>query len=184
MPASKILLVLGSGHNIGRSLANEFKIKNYKVALVSRGATDGLISPEGFLNIQADLSQPSTIPSVFEAVRRQFGGPPNVVVYNAAALTVPTDPDNLFSVPLPKFEADLAVLNTTAYYAAQEAVAGFEEIGNSGPRAFIYTGNILAAVTTSIPRTLTLGTGKSAASYWIGAASAFFKDKGHRFVIL
>lgn len=177
---TKILLVLGAGKNIGHGVTEKFRSAGYRVALVSRSAKDGETTPEGDLTLRADLSDPSSVPHVFAAVRKTLGGPPNVVLYNAAALTPPSDPQNPFTIPLEKFEQDLAVLNTSAYIAAGEAVAGFEEAKADVPKAFIYTGNLLAGATAPLPILVGLGTGKSAASYWIGSASGFYKEKGYK----
>ncbi|KAI9147256.1 Heterokaryon incompatibility protein s [Paramyrothecium foliicola] len=133
------------------------------------------------LTIQADLRDSSVVSSILDTVRERLGAPPTVVVYNAAALTIPSDESNIFSIPLENFERDLAIMDMTAFVAAGQAVAGFESPQNSVPKAFIHIGNILAAPTRAVPRIITLGTGKSAASYWIGAASGFYKDKGYRF---
>lgn len=180
MAAAKILLVLGAGKNIGQSLGYTFKAAGYKVALVSRSAVDGETTPEGFLTVKADFTKPATIPSVFEAVKAKLGGPPNVVVYNAAALTPSSDAANPFTVPIESLENDMAVNNTSAYIAAGEAVAGFDTLPKNTPKAFIYTGNALAAIILPVGRVITLGIGKSASSYWIGTASEMYKEKGYK----
>lgn len=180
MAASKILLVLGAGKNIGQSLANGFKAAGYQVALVSRSAVDSQITPEGFLTIKGDLKNPASILAIFETVKSKLGGPPTTVVYNAMAVSMPTDPTNPFTTPVESFEGDFTVSNTSAYIAAREAVAGFEAADESAPKAFIYTGNFLAAVTVPMAQYITLGVGKSAASYWVGAASSIYKEKGYR----
>ncbi|KAM0433392.1 hypothetical protein ACHAPT_004270 [Fusarium lateritium] len=178
---AKILLILGAGKNIGQGVANKFRSAGYRVALVSRSAEDRKTNPDGDLTLRADLSDPSSVPGIFGAVKEQLGGPPNVVVYNAATLTPPTDLQNPFTVPVEAFEKDLNVLNTSAYVAAREAVSGFEATSADITRAFIYTGNGLAGATAPVPLLVDLGTGKSAASYWIGSASGFYKDKGYKF---
>lgn len=181
MKSSKILLVLGSGPNIGRSVAQRFKDAGYKVAVVSRSAAHGETTPEGFLTLHADLSKPSAIPTIFEAVYSQLGGHPTTIVYNAAALTTPDDLTNIFSVSTEDLAADMAVMNTSAFLAAKQAVMGFENCTNEkDPKAFIYTGNHLAVDTPPVTRLVTLGLGKSAASYWIGAASKTFKEQEYR----
>ncbi|KAH8665423.1 hypothetical protein BGZ61DRAFT_431325 [Ilyonectria robusta] len=178
---TKIVLVLGAGKNIGQGVAQKFRSAGYRVALVSRSAEDRGTTSEGDTTLRADLSNPSSVPSIFTAVKEILGGPPNVVVYNAAALTPPTDPQNPFTVPIEALERDLSVLNTSAYVAAREAVAGFEATAAGLPKAFIYTGNGLAGATSPLPLLVGLGTGKSAASYWVGSASAFYKEKGYKF---
>ncbi|EEU36453.1 uncharacterized protein NECHADRAFT_81213 [Fusarium vanettenii 77-13-4] len=179
--STKILLILGAGKNIGNGVANKFRSAGYRVALVSRSAEDRKTNPDGDLTLKADLSNPSSVPDIFGAVKELLGGPPSVVVYNAATLTPPTDLQNPFTVPLESFEKDLSVLNTSAYVAAGETVSGFEAISADIPRAFLYTGNGLAGATAPVPLLVDLGTGKSAASYWIGSASGFYKEKGYKF---
>jgi NAD(P)-dependent dehydrogenase (short-subunit alcohol dehydrogenase family) len=179
MGASKILLVLGSGKNIGLSVAKSFSSAGYKVVLVSRSA-DGQTTPEGYTTIQADLAKPDSVPSIFASVKEKLGSSPNVVVYNAAAVSPAADATNPLTVPVKDLEKDLAVANSSPYAAAREAVAGFEGLDKSLPKAFVYTGNRLAAVTAPAANFVTLGVGKSAASYWIGVSSALFKDKGYK----
>ena len=180
MAAKKILLVLGAGKNIGQSLARGFSEKGYRIALVSRSASDGESTPEGFLSIRADLKDSSSVLHIFDTVKTKLGGPPNVVVYNAAAASPPEDLNNFFTLPLETLEGDLAVLNTTAFAAAREAVAGFEALSSDVPKVFIYTGNALSASILPVPGLVGLGVGKSAASYWIGLASALFKEKSYK----
>jgi len=199
MSTQKILLVLGAGPNIGQNLATHFSAAGYAVALVSRNGsaahdsttTTNTGNPASTstappLHLRADLSDPSCVPAIFATVRATLGGPPTVVVYNAAALTPPTDPENLFTVPLGRLESDMAVMNTSAYVAAGQAVDGFvaadSGTNDNAPKAFIYTGAILAAVALPESRLVTLGSGKSAASYWVGAASEAFKGRGFRCV--
>jgi NAD(P)-dependent dehydrogenase (short-subunit alcohol dehydrogenase family) len=77
---SKILLILGSGANIGAHTAKAFASQGYKVASASRTAPK---TPDGsHLHIALDLAKPETVPAVFEKVRKEFGGEVSVVVYN------------------------------------------------------------------------------------------------------
>ena len=79
--ASKILLVLGGGRNIGLSVAKRFHQNGYKVAVVSRTSSsdyDGTAD----LVIKEDLATgESGIQSIFKQVREKLGEP-GVVVYN------------------------------------------------------------------------------------------------------
>lgn len=77
---SRVILVLGSGPNLGTALASTFAGSGYKVALAARSLTTS-VTEEGLLNIQADLSDPQAVPQVFQKTVDTFG-PPNVVVYN------------------------------------------------------------------------------------------------------
>ncbi|KAM0258471.1 hypothetical protein ACHAQJ_003810 [Trichoderma viride] len=174
-----IALILGAGSNVGQALSSAFSQAGYKVALVSRSAKES--SSDKQISLAADLTKPEAVPSIFESVRQKFGADPNVVIYNAAALTPPSDSKNPFTIDINAFEADLRLMNTSAYVAAREAVAGFERLDKALSKAFIYTGNWLNAVTMSNPIFVTLGSGKSAASSWIGAASVYYKEKGYGF---
>jgi NAD(P)-dependent dehydrogenase (short-subunit alcohol dehydrogenase family) len=80
MSASPIILILGSGANIGHHVARAFSAKGYKVALASRSlkAED---STSDQLNIPTDLSDPESVASAFAKVKSSLGLP-SVVVYN------------------------------------------------------------------------------------------------------
>lgn len=77
---SKVVLILGSGPNIGQSLAQAFKAKGYKVAVTSRKAKSE-DSTTDQLHISSDLSNPNSVIEVFSKVKAAFGIP-SVVVYN------------------------------------------------------------------------------------------------------
>lgn len=180
MASSKILLILGAGSNVGHGVARAFKKAGYRVVLVSRRALDGHITPDGFFNIKADLADFASVPTIFATVKAKFGEYPNVVVYNAAAMSPPSDPANPFTLPVQDLERDMAINNTSAYVAAREAVFGFEKLPEELSKVFIYTGNQLPAVVMPVPSVVGLGIGKSAASYWIGTASTIFKENGYK----
>lgn len=78
--ASKVILVLGAGPNIGMSLIKQFASKGYKTAGVSRTPTAEL-KGAATLALSADFSKPETIKPVFDEVKAKIGIP-NVVVYN------------------------------------------------------------------------------------------------------
>ena len=80
MSASKILLVLGAGGNVGASVASLFAQNGYKIALAARSLQD-TVNEDGHLHIQADLANADSVESAFDKVTAKFG-PPNVVVYN------------------------------------------------------------------------------------------------------
>ncbi|KAL6816454.1 hypothetical protein J3E69DRAFT_345483 [Trichoderma sp. SZMC 28015] len=179
MASKGIALILGAGSNVGQALSSTFSQAGYKVALVSRSAKQSSSATQ--VSIAADLTNPDSIPPIFDSVRKSLGADPNIVIYNAAALTPPSDATNLFSIDIAKFESDLRLNSTSAYVAAREAVAGFEKLDKSLSKVFIYTGNWLNAVTMPNPVYVTLGSGKSAAASWIGAASVYYKEKGYSF---
>lgn len=80
MSASKVLLILGAGGNVGASVAKLFGQNGYKVAMVARRLKDS-VNDDGQLEIQADLAHAESVESAFDKVIDKFGIP-NVVVYN------------------------------------------------------------------------------------------------------
>jgi NAD(P)-dependent dehydrogenase (short-subunit alcohol dehydrogenase family) len=83
MATERIILVLGAGGNVGSQVAKRFASEGYKVAVASRRGT----SPEpSYLAIKANLSAPKTVEGVFEQVKKEFGSPPNIVVYNGESI--------------------------------------------------------------------------------------------------
>ena len=77
---SPILLILGSGPNIGQHVARAFIAKGYKVALTSRKSKEEDNSKDQ-VNISSDLSNPDAVAGVFSKVKSLLGIP-SVVVYN------------------------------------------------------------------------------------------------------
>lgn len=80
MDSTSVILILGAGPRLGKTIASKFASGGYKVALAARSLPDG-ISAEGYLNVRVDLSAPESIPAVFKAVEKSMGIP-NIVVYN------------------------------------------------------------------------------------------------------
>jgi hypothetical protein len=76
----KVVLILGSGPNVGQHVARAFAAKGYKVAVASRTVKKD-DSIEDQVGLQIDLSDPSSVPNVFNQVKEKLGTP-SVVVYN------------------------------------------------------------------------------------------------------
>ena len=66
----------------------------------------------------------------------------------------------------------------SAYLASQEFVHGTEASHNDVQKVFIYTGNWLNL--KSLPGYLSLGVGKSSASYLMSTAAYAYGGKGYR----
>jgi NAD(P)-dependent dehydrogenase (short-subunit alcohol dehydrogenase family) len=179
MAAKQVVLILGAGPRIGGAVASKFASLHYAVALASRKGTGDLDS-NGYLSLRVDLSRPETVAPLFEEVRRRLGVAPSVVVYNASAMTSPSDPTNVLSISQDKFIEDINVNTVSPYTAAQEAVRGFETLAKDAKKTFIYTGNMLNTAILPVPGVLTLGVGKSASAYWIGTADALYRERGYR----
>lgn len=78
---SPVILILGSGPNIGQHVARAFAAKGYKVALVSRSLKEEDSNTDQ-VHISADLSDPRSVKGIFSKVEASLGLP-SVVVYNS-----------------------------------------------------------------------------------------------------
>jgi len=185
MASKPVALILGAGPNVGAAIAASLTKLGYRIATASRSGTGAINSSTGVLALRADFSTPSSIPPLFSQIKDTFSTAPSVVIYNAGALTPPTDAKNPLTVPVANFENDFNINTVSAYVAAQEAVKGWEALGNEGgKKTFIYTGNLLNQKVMPVPVFLTLGVGKSASAHWIGLADGVFgqeKEKAWRF---
>jgi NADP-dependent 3-hydroxy acid dehydrogenase YdfG len=88
MPAaSPVILILGAGANVGQHVAKSFASKGYKVALTARRAKEAENTADQ-VNIQSDLTDPTSVINVFSKVKTLLGAPPSVVVYNGELLAI------------------------------------------------------------------------------------------------
>ncbi|KAL8278748.1 hypothetical protein RQP46_008817 [Phenoliferia psychrophenolica] len=175
MSLPKVLLILGSGGNIGAATAKLFSAGGYKVALAARSLKAGT-SEEGYTTTQADFSKPASVKEAFEATRKTLGTP-TVVLYNAASHIQTPEP---FSLSVEDLTSSLAINVTSPFAAAQEALAGLEALKGAGSDlTYIYTGNGLNTV--QFPSTLALGVGKSASAHWIQIGAQVYGGKGAKF---
>ena len=179
MSAQQIILILGAGPRIGAAVAASFAHKGYKIAIASRKGTNTK-TIEQYLSLEADFADPSTIPALFNLTKEEFGSYPNVVVYNAPAMTPPPNKDSVLSISQDSVRSDLNVNTISPYVAAQEAVKAWETTLDGRKKSFIYTGNMLNKAIVPMPALLNLGIGKSASAFWIGVADASYKEKNYR----
>ncbi|KAI7764650.1 hypothetical protein LZL87_003855 [Fusarium oxysporum] len=173
---SPIVLILGSGPNIGQSVARKFASEGFRVAIASRSQKEA-DSTDKQLNIKTDLTKPLEVADAFSKVKTTFGTP-SVVVYNASAAAFPPADDPL-SVSYTDFSNNTAINIHSAFIAAQQAAAGFAQLPDTAARTFIYTGNILNV--TILPKFLDAGVGKSGAAHMMWAAADAYKNKGYKF---
>ncbi|OAA61777.1 NAD(P)-binding domain protein [Niveomyces insectorum RCEF 264] len=174
---SPVILILGSGPNVGHHVARAFAAKGYKVALASRGVKDEDAKNADQIRISADLSDPLSVKGIFSKVEASLGTP-SVVVYNASAGSA-NDPKDPLSVTLASFSRDLQVNTTSVFAAAQQAVSAFEKLPGHLSKTFIFTGNILNE--TPIANLTVGGVGKSATAHLIRSAAAAYADRGFKF---
>ncbi|RFN44507.1 putative short chain type dehydrogenase [Fusarium flagelliforme] len=172
---SPVILILGYGANIGKSVANKFSSQGYKVAVAARSVKED--NTDSFLNIPSDFSKTESITNAFEQVKQKFGVP-SVVVYNASAANF-SPKDEPFDLSLEDLNENMTVNIRSPFIAFQQAVAGFKELPDSASRTFIYTGNILNV--SMIPGFLAAGIGKSGAAYMTWTASEAYKSRGFKF---
>lgn len=78
--SSKVVLILGAGQNIGKSLIQKFSSNGFKVAIASRTLYQPLVEAAD-VSVKADFANPSSIKSIFSEVVAKIGTP-NVVIYN------------------------------------------------------------------------------------------------------
>ena len=171
-----ILLLLGSGSNTGASTISLFTSHSFLVAAVSRSCQTGISTTNtSILNIAADLSDPSCIPSIFTTINQHWGAPPSVVVYNPASRTLCAQDSPLSGFDLKQFQYDTNLNVTTAITAAQYAIEGFDALPQSPLKTFIYTGNKLPRMPS--PQVLTFGMHKSAVAHMIWDLSHAYQQK-------
>lgn len=171
-----LMLLLGSGSNIGQAVANKFEAAGYRVAIAARSIEERHDSTERW-SYKIDLNKPDTVADLFVKVSKDIGIP-SVVIYNAYSLVLPSG-THPFSISVKDFEVSLNVNTVSAYAAAKHAVDGFDKLPKSTLKSFIFTGNILNI--SPIPRLLALGVGKSASAHVIESAARAYAEKRYHF---
>jgi NAD(P)-dependent dehydrogenase (short-subunit alcohol dehydrogenase family) len=91
--SSKVVLILGAGANIGKSLVSKFSSQGYKVAIASRTLHPELVK-SAHTSVKADFTDPSSIKSIFDKVKSDIGIP-DVVIFNGMLLP-PQTTEQLF----------------------------------------------------------------------------------------
>lgn len=181
MSSNLVALIFGVGPRVGTGVAKEFLKSGYKVAVVSRSGSDCTTS-DGFLSLRADLADLSSIPGIFQRVQNEWRASPSVVVWNAAARTVPPVEDDMFSLAQESLVGDININTLGPFTAAQQAIDGWRELPEGTKKTFIYTGNKMNIQPVPVPASATLGMGKSASSFWIHLADMTSASKGMRSV--
>lgn len=179
---SDVAVVFGVGSNIGTALAKGFVDAGYRVTTVSRSSPSSADTSSNPFHIQADLSSAAAVSAVFDKVKSAGLEFPSVVVWNAAALTPPSDPENPFSIADSDLDRDLNIMIKSPYVAAREAVKVWRgREGKDGRKGtFIMTGNLLPKTIPPVAIYTSLGIGKSGANFWVGTADNVLKKTGIR----
>ncbi|KAJ5153025.1 uncharacterized protein N7482_009503 [Penicillium canariense] len=173
--SNKVVLIFGYGPNVGFEVAKAFATRDYKVAVVSRSdkcASDA----KNYLQIQADLADPSSIEGIFSQVIDELGHP-TVVIYNAASFSFRSS--SPLNDQIVGFQSDNNVNIVSAYIAAYFAIRSFALAPSEASKTFIYTGNKLPFLV--VPPLLSPGAGKAAAAHLIHYLAEEHKDQGYKF---
>jgi NAD(P)-dependent dehydrogenase (short-subunit alcohol dehydrogenase family) len=178
-----VIFIIGGGPRIGYAVASSFYKKGYKVAIASRAPNKTEIEKRGWFPIEMDVLSHDAIRKGFEQVRARIGEP-NVVVYNAAALTFGPK-DDPFSISGEQFQHDLTINVAGAYTCMHETMASFKQLENATqpsrglPKVFIATGNVVPF--GPIPWSFSLGSGKAALVHLIQCGNMAYGKRGYRF---
>ncbi|PNP39568.1 hypothetical protein TGAM01_v203910 [Trichoderma gamsii] len=170
-----VALILGYGPIVGASTARAFAAKGYKVAIVSRTKKDSE-SEKDYLQIQADLSNPTSVEDIFSKVITELGHP-SVVVYNASSFALAGS--LTVAEQVAAFQTDNNVNVVSAYVAAQLAVKSFAELPQQSSKTFIYTGNKLPFMV--VRPLLSQGVGKAGAAHLVHYFAEEHKESGYKF---
>ncbi|KAF3058087.1 hypothetical protein GL218_05284 [Daldinia childiae] len=166
------VLIIGAGLNTGKATAETFSAAGYKVAVASR--TQKLDSKYPYYAF--DASKPETVPTLFEKVTADL-----------AAAGHTSRPENPFDMELEEFRRGQNINTTSPYYAAREAVRGFEKLGPSGlgpdGGSFLFVGNGLNTI--ALPGFMTFAVQKGATAHLIhNLALAEYDGKPYKFYYL
>jgi len=182
--SASVALILAAGGNIGKAVATKLASEGYKIAVASRSGTDPT-QGKAFA-IKADVSKEEDVVAAFAQTKTKFGAAPNIVIYNAAALTPPPVQDDPFSVPYTQFHADLVTGAVGVHGAIHQAVTGFQTLPANVPKVFIATSNIFG-VSPAVPVPLfhTISAQKRLLAYLLeaGAVNPSYKAKGYQFYL-
>lgn len=77
---AQVAIIFGHGPRVGYDVAKTLSAQGYRIAVVSRSRRED-DDGKDYLRLQADLSDPSSVESVFSSVVQELGHP-SVVVYN------------------------------------------------------------------------------------------------------
>ncbi|KAI6086003.1 NAD(P)-binding protein [Hypoxylon rubiginosum] len=171
-------LIIGAGPNVGKACAEVFSKAGYRVAIASR--TQKLDAK--YRHYTFDATKPETVPALFEKVSSDLSIP-SVVIFNAYAHET-TLLEGPFETDLGTIQRNLNVNTNSPYFAANEAIKGFEKLGSEGlgpaGGTFIFTGNALNIAV--LPRIMGFGMGKSASAHMIQhLALSAYSDKPYKF---
>ncbi|RMZ81183.1 hypothetical protein DV737_g2658, partial [Chaetothyriales sp. CBS 132003] len=90
------------------AVASAFTAAGYAAVIASRHPNVDELRRQKFAAVVCDVTSPPSVAQAFQDVTRDFGTP-DVVVYNAAAATFPTAPDDPFSVEVSAYVGDVSV---------------------------------------------------------------------------
>ncbi|KAJ7260904.1 hypothetical protein B0H12DRAFT_363395 [Mycena haematopus] len=174
-----IAFIIGAGKNIGEHTAAALKANGYQVALGSRKPIIDEVKKNGCFPVVVNAENPDSVKAAFAQVAKELG-PPNVVVFNAAAFVPPPVPEDPLSLSLEEFKQHTDV-GLGVYAAAQEALVGFRSETLKGLKTFIVTGNSLPWFHGDRPRSFALNVEKVIEWRLVEILSRAYSKEGFRF---
>lgn len=84
----KSALIVGAGTGLSASLARLLhRDAAMRIGLAARsvGKLDALVADTSAVAVACDATKPAQVDALFDTMEREFGGPPDVVIYNASA---------------------------------------------------------------------------------------------------
>jgi meso-butanediol dehydrogenase/(S,S)-butanediol dehydrogenase/diacetyl reductase len=143
----KTVVVTGAGSGIGKGIAERFAAEGARVVLADRDPVVKEVAEElGGLGVQADITDPADVASVFAAAERV-----DVLVNNAGVIAI----SRLEELTLADWDRVLRVNTTGTFLCCQAAAARMREQGGGGRmlnaasgqarQGFIYTPHYAAS---------------------------------------
>ncbi|KAL7805011.1 hypothetical protein V8C44DRAFT_352447 [Trichoderma aethiopicum] len=166
--AQAVALILGAGPNVGTYVAKAFAAQGYNVAIASRPRRIDVDNARPYLQIQADLAEPSSIEDIFATVIRELGHP-----------SVVLDSCRYLQEQIAAFQRDNNVNIVSTYVATQLAIRSFAILPPESSKTFIYTGHKQHLMV--IPPLLSQGIGKSGSAHLLHYLSEEHKNAGYKF---
>lgn len=195
---SRIALILGAGPGVGHSVTAKLSEEGYKVAAASAIRT---CQPPQRNSSRSNsiFPTPRTYRKCLMRLRRSWEASrmlwfTTVVIALSLSLLVRFDTDAAILAYASTFSPDHEnilsgvsaaqissefTINTVSYWAAaQAAVAGWEKLDPTLPKAFIYTGNVLPWL--NIPFCVSLGIGKASSALIAESLASTYGKRGFR----
>lgn len=133
----EVALIVGGGPGLSSACARLFSKEGFRVAVASRNPSKDalklLTDKSGIQNYQCDCADPGSVASLFQAVTRELGSFPNLVVFNASARA----PGPITTLDASQVKDALLTSAYGGFNVAQQAAIGMTERGSG---SLLFTG--------------------------------------------